>query len=461
MRQALPAIFSQKKVLLIVILFLLSFLLLDGGVVVAQQEEESDLSGSWKSDLYLHPDPAGDEELINYNTTLNLSYSLTSFTVESLSRFSNNNGSTGLTRQSFEIDGTLNIFDVSSDVVFDPENTRLDYWLSETSLTFGGATITSIFLLEYYTWDLIPGIKIDTGEYGAGFGFSLSGDIPGGGSARITSLFGMVEDEYEVLGLQRGSGYDLTTTGPGETQPERRFSYGASDLQYVSTTAEFYDLDLGCCQFYNETKFSWQNGFEYSEFEFSIEPTNLPVSFNTTLRFSPQSKSVDLDPYIEINGDCFTTYFDLASNEANTYQLELDGFGLTGVKIGNVTFSSVTALKGSLYKNSDTNDIFLRASDYIITPAYDDEYDIIPYVATDYQEIASISTSPAKPSEYPNYDFGFDAYFNMGQEAQPFDLALVTANLTSHLSSKLDLGTGLSISPDGDIEVLLEFDIYF
>lgn len=456
MRQALPVMFSQNKVLIIGILFLVSFLLLDGGAVVAQQEEEDVLTGSWKSDLYLHPDPSGEEELINYNTSLSLSYSLTSFTVESLSTFSNSNGSTGLTNQSFEIDGTLNIFDVSSDAVFDPENNRLDYWLSETSLTFGGATFTSIFLLEYYIWELIPGVKIDTGEYGAGFGFSVSGDTPGGGNAKITSLFGMVEDEYEVLGLQSGSGYDITTTGPGDTQTERRFSYGASDLQYVSTTAEFYDLDLGCCQFDNETKFSRQNGFEYTEFEFSINSTNLPVSFDTTLRFSPQSKSIDLDPYIEISGDCFTTYFDLAPSNVNTYQLELEGFGLSGVKIGNVTFSSITALQGDLYKDPGASDLVLRADDYIISPTTP-----ALYAETVYDEVASISISPSDPSSYPNNNFGLDIYFDMDQEGEPFDLSLVTADITSHLSSDLELGTGLSISPDGDIEVLFEFDVYF
>ena len=456
MRQVLPAMFSQKKVLIIGILFIVSFLLLDGGAVVAQQEEEDVLTGSWKTDLYFHPEPTGDEEFINYNTSLNLNYSLTSFTVESLSSFSNINDSTGLTSQSFKIDGTLNIFDISSDVVFDPENNRLDYWLSETSLTFGGATFTSIFLLEYYIWELIPEVRIDTGEYGAGFGFSVSGDITGGGSAKITSLFGMVEDEYEILGLQSGSGYDLTTTGPGDTQTERRFSYGASELQYVSTTAEFYDLDLGCCQIDNETKFTRKSGFEYTEFDFSIDSTNLPVNFDTTLRFTPQTKSVALDPYIEISGDCFSTYFNLASSDVNTYQLELAGFGLSGVKIGNVTFSSITALQGNLYKNPGASNLVLRADDYIISPTTPDLY-----TETDYDEIASISLGPSDLSAYPNHDFGLDLYFDMDQEGELFDLSLVTADLASHLSANFDLGTGISITPDGDIEALFEFDVYF
>lgn len=449
MKQVPKPTVSKNKLLLAGVFFLV-FGLIFSLSALAQGEEDNILTGSWDNDLYFYPDETG-EDFLSYSSQLSLTYRFSSFSLGSTTSFGGTNGS-GLSKQSFNVDGRLGVFDISSDVVFDPENNRLDYWLSEGSLTFAGATLKSVFLLEYHVYELVPGIGyVDyPGEYGAGIEFSVSGDMPGGGSAEISSLFGMEEDEYEILGLQSGSGYDITQWGP-----EGKFSFGTSSLHYVSTTVEFFGLDLGCCSFDTETKFSARSGFEYTEFDFTIDSTNLPVSFDTTMRFTPQTKSVTLDPYIEISGDCFTTYFDLVEGDPSTFQLELEGFGLD-VKLGNVTFSSVTALKGNLFKARGASHLVLRADDYIIDPNEPQLYEPTPY-----DEIASISLSPDDTTSYPNHSFGADLYFNMSGEDGLFDISLVTIDLTTRLSPQLELGTGASITPEGDIEALLEIDVSF
>lgn len=418
--------------------------------VEAAERDEYSLSGSLKSDLYLDPN-AGDN-LITFMGKASLSYTRDGFMFESLSTIGDLNGNTGFAEQSFNFFGRFGIFDISSDLVLDPQIPRLEYWLSETSLTFGGATLSSSFLVEYHVYEIIPGIGfVDyPGNYGAGLEFSLEGSIYRVGDVRISSLFGMKEDEYEIAGVQKGSGYDINQWGA-----EGPFTYGTSSLHYVSTTAELFGLDFGCCNLDLETKFSRKKGFDYTEIDFMIESTDLPLDFDTTLRFSSQTKSIELDPFVEISSDCFTTYFDLSTGDLNTYDLEIEGFGLTDVSLGNVTFSSITALKGNLYKSPGASNLVLRADDYILSP---DEPSF--YEKTKFNEIASISVTTNNPEKYPNNSFGFDFYFEIGQ-AGPFDLSLVTGDFTSHLTPDLDLGIGASITPEGEAEGLLEIDLYF
>jgi hypothetical protein len=302
-------------------------------------------------------------------------------------------------------------------------------------------------------FEYVPGVGFEDypAKYGAGFEFSVSGKVPRGGSAKINSLFGMERDEFEEIGVQSGSGYDIVQWGQ-----EGKFTYGTNSLHYVSTTVNLFDLSLGCCTFNSETRFSYRSGFEYSEFDFTIDSANLPLGFDATIRFTPQTKSVTLDPYLEINTDCFTTYFDLVEGSLNTYQFEVEGFGLTDVKVGRVNFSSITALKGDLYKDAGASDIILRADDYLIDPDNTD-----PYEQTEFDEIASISVNPTDTAKYPNYSFGVDFYFDMNDEDTLIDLSLVTGDLTARVSQQFELGMGTSITPDGDVETLLEFDAYF
>lgn len=440
---------SARLVQLFVICFL-AFLIIPFFSTNAAKEDDFSFFGSVENDLYL--DPSSDENTITYMGNTSLSYSRDGFALESHTSISDINGSTGYTEQSFNLYKRLGIFDISSNLVFYPQVPRLEYWLNEASLTFGGTTLSSIFLLEYHVYEIAPGIGyVDyPGEYGAGLEFSLEGSIKDVGDVRITSLLGMKEDEYEIAGIQKGSGYDITQEGA-----EGTFTYGTSSLHYVSTTAELFAMNFGCCTLNLETKFSSKKGFDYTEVDFIIDSTDLPVSFDTTLRFTAQTKSTKLEPYVEIGSDCFSIYFDLSPAALNTYNLELEGFGLTDVKLGNVTFSGITALKGELYKIPGARNLVLRADDYIIAPEEPSSYE-----KTKFNEIVSISVAPSDPGKYPNSNFGFDFYFEMGEEG-PFDLSLVTGDFTSHLTPDLDIGIGASITPNGEAEALLEIDLFF
>jgi hypothetical protein len=69
--------------------------------------------------------------------------------------------------------------------------------------------------------------------------------------------------------------------------------------------------------------------------------------------------------------------------------------------------------------------------------------------------------SPEDATKYPNYSFGADFYFDMSDSDNLIDLSLVTGDLTARLSRQYELGLGASMTPGGDVEVLLEFDAYF
>ena len=336
MKKDLPKIFSLLKISVVIICSLAIFLA-TARPAVAQGDENRPLAGNWKTDLFFHPGETDGS--IDLNSSLPLDFSPGSFDIGNTSTFSNIGDSSKFKNQAFELSGRLEMFGASPQLVFDTKNNRLDCWLSETSLTFGGAT----FLLEYHLSEYMPGVGFEgyLVKYGTGFEFSVFGEVPGGGS-------------------------------------------------------------------------------------------------------------------VEINTDCFTTYFNLVEGSLNTYQFEVEGFGFTDVKVGRVNFNSIAALTGDLYKDAGASEVILRADDYLIDPDNTD-----PYENTEFDEIASISVSPPDTAEHPNYSLGIDFYFDMTDEDTLIDLSPVTGDLTARVSQQFELGMGTSITPDGDVETLLSSMLTF
>ncbi|MBS3792689.1 hypothetical protein KGY77_08615 [Candidatus Bipolaricaulota bacterium] len=431
-------------------LFMLGSLIMVGAPSALAQTEDPILTGDWSNSLFLYSGDGVDDTL-DFSSSISLTYSFSGVDLTSVSRFSdkNSNGGNGYAykTQNFGLDTRIGILGLSSDVVFAPEAQRLDYWLSTATTSFAGFTVTENFLVEFqeYPTDLGPGPG-----YGAGSEIVLNGKTSQGLEVEFSSRFGMEESLLEQEGVEDGSGYDIVIWGA-----DGPFTYSPSNLQYVSSTLKVANSSLGCCEFDSTTWFSREKGFEDAEFEFYMNSENLPVSIGTSLKFAPDEKTVLLDPQLDVEGNCFTLYLDFAEKDTpSTYDLELKGFGLQGVEVGDaITLSSITSLKGNLYRFAGTNDISLRASSYTIdplTPAY--------YVGPlNFDQVFSIAASL---NDLTN--LGLDIYFNMSESDQLFDLQKFTGDATYHVGSQFQLGTGVEITPGSDqMMFILEADYSF
>lgn len=398
----------------------------------------ADLTGSWENDLNLGPEP---NLLESFSSELDLYYTSGGIDYRSSSLFKKDS----YYAQSFGASTTLGTLDIDSTLDFDPQAVRLNYFLAEADFRLSGLNIGNTFLLE----------DTENSGYGAGYQLELSGRFPDGPNLYVNNLLGMESNQAESLGIVRGSGYTIVTG-----------DYGPSTLQYVSTTVEISEQRFDCCSFTSTTKFSEEEGFEYSNFEFDMESENLPLELWAKLSFSPQTKSVELDPRLDLGWACFEVYTDLStpddedllvnnSTEVSTIGgLEIEGFGITGVDLGHVTFSSLTALKGNLNRLTDQEDMDLRARDYVLDP--DPVYSGL-YVNTPYDEVISIEKSNKGDDVY----FGADVYFDMSGSSSLFDTALFTGAGSFDLSDQFTLGGGVAIKPDKLETVRLSFDYYF
>ena len=403
----------------------------------------SAFNGSWQSDLYL----TTQTNPLTLSSKLNLNYSTGGVSYSSSSTFSQDSFKT----QDFGVDFTLGLLEVDSTLSFQPQAKRLDYWLTGADFSLGGLGIGNNFLLEY----------LDQEEgHGAGYELTLSGVLPAGPKMYVTNRFGMEENEAEWLGVEEGSGYTIVTAS---NQVE---TYGASQFQYVSTTIELTELGFACCSFDSTTRFSEEKGFDYSVFEFELNAKGLPLKLDGKLQFTTQTKSVELDPRIEMDWACFEVYTDLTtaddedllgnnSTKVDTIGgLQIEGFGISGVKLGHITFSSLTALSGNLNRLTDKEDLDLRATDYVLDP--DPIYSGL-YTETAYDEVISVE----KSGEEYGLTFGADIYFDMTGSSSLFDTALFTGNGEYHFTEQFKASAGVALKPERIEKIRLGFDYYF
>ncbi|MBS3792930.1 hypothetical protein KGY77_09855, partial [Candidatus Bipolaricaulota bacterium] len=269
------------------------------------------LSGSFENELYLNP---GISSLITYRSELDMTYRRKGMVLASNSVFHEDS----YFSQQFGVDFELGALDIDSSLSFDPADARMDYLLAGANTSLGGIGIDNTFLLEH--------VDDQTG-YGAGYELTLHTRLPSGPGMYIKNLFGMEENEAELLGLVQGSGYTIVTNG------------GPSNLQYVNTTVEITDLGFDCCNFVSTTKFSSRKGFEHTTLEFGLNSTNLPLKLDGKLKFTPQTKSVELNPGIDLEWACFEVYTDLITTDdenlltgggegvSNIGGLRIKGFG--------------------------------------------------------------------------------------------------------------------------------------
>jgi len=229
--------------------------------------------------------------------------------------------------------------------------------------------------------------------------------------------------------------------------------YGSSSLQYYSTLLEVDNLSLGCCDFSNETKFTENNGLEYTEFNFSMEMETFPVDIDATLKWdndpytTESGKTVSLTPSLSTDWACLTVYTDMGTDDDSEGVLEdltVEGFEISA-ELGHVKVTSLTAL------NTDYGVYSLDSSYHY------------------FDEVLSIE----KLESAGDLDFTLDIYTNLfddsyvGTEA-PFAYgegsglapAAIEGSASYPISSQFDLGTNLAWA-GGLKEVGLTFDYSF
>jgi len=395
------------------------------------------LSGSFKNDLFLN---AGTSSLITYESELDITYRLEGMVFASNSVFHEDSYHS----QQFGVDFGLGALDINSSLSFDPANTRMNYLLAGAGTSLGGVGIDNTLLLEH--------VDEQTG-YGAGYKLTLRTRLPSGPGMYVKNLFGMEENEAALLGLVEGSGYTIVTNG------------GPSGLQYVNTTVEITDLSFDCCDFISTTKFSSQEGFEHTTLEFDLNSTNLPLKLEGKLKFTPQTKSVELNPGIDLDWACFEVYTELTTADDQNHLtggeggvsalggLRIKGFGITKVDLGNLHLSSLTALHENLFRLSTEKNIDLHANDYVLSP--DPVYSGL-YTETDYDEVISIVSD----FETIPLSIGLDTYFNLTDD-NLFGFGLFTGTGRYRISNQFNLSVGLEVNPDSLEQVRLGFDYYF
>jgi len=448
-------------------------LVLAAGFAAVAQEDDRALTGSWENTLTLDPTQEADYNADNpfrFDSLIEATYMTggVTFTGEAEFDYDTREGTylpeeNGLTDMEFGAETTVGLLDLSSTVNFNTESPGLDFWTNQASLTLGGVSISDTFVLQdVYDMNESPG------DYGAGMDLMISGETPGGVSVAVNNYFGMEPlidsdgDGYAQTGLVSGktfgtssipynSGYHIVTAHSWQNG-DPVGEYGASSLQYVATKLTLDNLSLGCCDFSNTTLFSEAYGFEYTMFEFTIEASNMPLSLEGDLKFTPQTKSITLNPSLTTDWACFTVYTDLTTAPAgdgvlgnNGYTddvldgLEIEGFAITGVELGHVEFSSYTAL--------GDNDLYDLEGWMFYTG----------YGTLDYDEVFRIE----KLEEYP-LDFTLDTYFDMSDSDALFDLTLFDGSMSYDIDEEFTIGTGVTVEPNNGLQAFeFTFDYSF
>ncbi len=409
----------------------------------------NELTGSWQNDLYMSPQSSS---ISAYESTLDVKYSVGGVNLASESVYTRDK----FYSQKFGLDYRLGILDVGSTLSLDPSDSSLKYWLNEGKFSLAGIRFDTKLLLEYME---------SRDDYGSGVEFGVSGNLGDGVGIEIKTHFGMEVDEAEALGLEEGSGFDIVTRGIQTN------SYGPSQLQYVDTEIDVTGLSLGCCTVDMSTDLSEELGFDNTELEFQIGGDESPVIFDVDLEFKTQTdsitKTVELDPSLRTDWGCFDVFTSLSTPDAENLltgststidAINIDGYGISNVTLGYVTFSSITALNGNLYRPHNTYNIDLRATDYLIEPPQKFAF---LFKETDYDEIVSL----VKSSEGSNLSLGVDFYFDMDADevdrVSMFNVALVTGEADFQVSDQFSLGAGVAIKPVSVETMRLSFNYYF
>jgi len=328
----------------------------------------------------------------------------------------------GYHKQEIIFDWPVGTLGVRFDLALSLGEASLQYLWKEIFVNYGGISFIGRLSLR----------PIAAG-FGSGMGLRLRGNTFGGAGVELNSIFGMTTEIEEI---REGTGPD--------TYP--------SFSQWKSTELSLTGLVLDWLHFDSSTKISnKENGYEYTKFNFEIEPEGWPVSFDFTFKFAPQTQPVALTrSAVDLDWAILYVY---------SRGFEIRGFSLPYVEVNDAIFSSIIAVKGSLYKRRGASDIGLRAWNYYIDVALED---LKGYDKTDYVAIFSMEGSFGAVDL--GVDFAGDVRFKKRDGGPSFELGLLTGEITYDvgLSKQLAFGGGIAIDPDTGLqELVLNLETWF
>ena len=321
------------------------------------------------------------------------------------------------------IDWPIGTYTILSDTVFSIANPALKHAWLDCVINAYGLKIDGAFLI------LSSGPK-----YAFGTDLSLQGMTISGMTLTVATTFGI------------GANLKELPTVPTVTDP---------CFCYEETNISIDGLSLGCLHYKALVRFS-RSGFELAQFEFGIDPMedwSLPVSFDFTLTFTTQTKSlIVVVPTLYVGGECISVYtaLDVTGNGSggplSFGGLSIAGLAVKGISLGSSTVSGIISTDGVLYKTSKDDDITLRATDYVIPcDCYASQ------TPTKYDLILSLEYSNG------NLDSAVDLYF-MPSGGSLFDLGLFTGQVSYILGSEVTFGMGAAMSPSTGLQ-RLTFDL--
>jgi hypothetical protein len=223
-------------------------------------------------------------------------------------------------------------------------------------VSYGGILTTTELMIIPTVAGLLTGLEL-----------SVKGNTFGGAGVELITLF--------------GNSTDLTLLGAGGGPPVPTTSL----LQWTSTELILSGLSFfEWVYFENTSKFSKKNGFEFTRFDFHIEPEELElIKFDLSLTVSLLATKMLL-----------TTKFDLDIAFLYIYSTPLDIHGLIipFIDLGsNQLLSAIVALKDKIYKRKATSHIDLKARDYYLNITVPDP--ALLYEKTDFEAALSLEGS--------------------------------------------------------------------
>jgi hypothetical protein len=251
------------------------------------------LTGHWRIDFGIDPQTSSFTDAFSYSTELLVKYTIADWTFSSLSDFDE----TGWADQDFSAIGVIGGFTISSALGFDPDVPAFDKWTTTMTVELAGVTFSGTFQL----YD---------------------------------------EDTFLTL-VARGTS--------GDVDLDATVTFGDDDDPIGDCDLDFSSLRIGvdfpfCCAEIDSTVYFDCAGFEKAVFQVSdIAIPDFPwVTFDVTVEFTVQTKSLTISPDVDFSAVCIEFYVGVETSGNLTFEaLHFDGFILE-CDVGNVEFTAIS-----------------------------------------------------------------------------------------------------------------------
>ena len=232
-----------------------------------------------------------------------------------------------------------------------------------------------------------------------------------------------------------------------------------SDGRYVGYTGsdvEINGIEFGQARLDTTTSFTAENGYEKTEVEFSLEEESLNLKFDGTMTYSPDKKTLSLEPSLDLEWVCFDVYTEVNPNELTEEKneitgLQFKGYGVNELQIGNVKASFLETIGDTkLQRRSGEANWRLRASDYELSSDSEFSYEgrSFVYDKTDYDGVLSLEGGGG------NLEVAVDTYWE-NEDTGLFGINEITGEGSYRISESFELTNGIVIDSAGLEEVIV------